>query len=158
MILNFINGITPEFRLYSEDYLNGIFEKYPNVILDKLGKYTDDEKKPIKNQLKREIKKIVDNMNKDFEKFRKENYSNPIYDVVALMPKTELAIMAESLIHLTSLKQKFSMGSETVKEPIDVAIISKGEGFIWIKRKHYFDQKLNPHYLMNNYRELIPHD
>jgi hypothetical protein len=50
------------------------------------------------------------------------------------------------------------MGSETVKEPIDVAIISKGEGFIWIKRKHYFDQKLNPHYLMNNYRELIPHD
>jgi len=29
--------------------------------------------------------------------------------------------------------------TETVAGPIDVAIISKGDGLIWIKRKHYFD-------------------
>jgi hypothetical protein len=25
-------------------------------------------------------------------------------------------------------------------------IISKGDGFIWIKRKHYFDPRLNPRF------------
>ena len=39
------------------------------------------------------------------------------------------------------------MDSETVGGPIDVAVISKGDGFIWIKRKHYFDPKLNPHFM-----------
>jgi hypothetical protein len=27
-----------------------------------------------------------------------------------------------------------------------VAVISKNDGFIWIKRKHYFDPKLNPRF------------
>jgi len=30
---------------------------------------------------------------------------------------------------------------------IDVAVISKGDGFVWIRRKHYFNQELNPHYM-----------
>lgn len=34
----------------------------------------------------------------------------------------------------------------TVGGPIDVAIISKGDGFIWIKRKHYFKKELNPQF------------
>ena len=38
------------------------------------------------------------------------------------------------------------MDAETVGGPIDVAVISKSEGFIWIKRKLYFDKNLNNHY------------
>lgn len=33
--------------------------------------------------------------------------------------------------------------------PIDVAVISKGDGLIWIKRKHYFDRDLNQHFFSN---------
>ena len=33
--------------------------------------------------------------------------------------------------------------------PIDVAVISKGDGFVWIKRKHYFKAELNLHFLDN---------
>ena len=32
---------------------------------------------------------------------------------------------------------------ESVGGPVDVAIFSKGDGFIWIKRKHYFAPALN---------------
>jgi len=46
----------------------------------------------------------------------------------------ELAAMAESLVNLTSFKRKVSMEAETVGGTIDVAVISKGDGFIWIKR------------------------
>jgi len=51
------------------------------------------------------------------------------------------------LINLTSFKMKFSVGTESVGGPVDVAAITKGDGFIWIKRKHYFEPALNPHFI-----------
>ncbi|WP_157078620.1 hypothetical protein [Methanobrevibacter filiformis] len=45
-----------------------------------------------------------------------------------------------NIIHITSLKRKVEEGLETVGGDIDVAIISKGDGFIWAKRKHYLIQ------------------
>ena len=105
----------------------------------------------------------LDNVNKEFEKFKKSNesrvndfmdgihswekeVSQPIIESVESLPKDELANMSESLIHITSLKRKVSSDLQTVGGDIDVAIISKGDGFIWKKRKHYFDAKLNPHF------------
>ena len=66
--------------------------------------------------------------------------------MVSSLPKEELANMAETLVNLTSFKRKITMDAETVGGPIDVAVISKSEGFIWIKRKLYFDKNLNNHY------------
>jgi len=37
-----------------------------------------------------------------------------------------------------------SRQAETVGGPVDVAVISKGDGLIWMKRKHYFEPGLNP--------------
>lgn len=67
-------------------------------------------------------------------------------DMVDFMPKQELAYAAESFVSLTSVKRKVSSQQETVGGPIDVAVITRNEGFIWIKRKHYFDAELNPGY------------
>ncbi len=61
--------------------------------------------------------------------------------------------MAESLVNLTSFKRRVTMDPETVGGPIDVAVISKGDGFVWIKRKHYFTKELNPQFVANYYRE-----
>ena len=36
------------------------------------------------------------------------------------------------------------MDRETVGGPIDVAVITKGDGFVWVKRKHYFEAEYNP--------------
>ena len=37
--------------------------------------------------------------------------------------------------------------SETVGGPVDVAVITKNEGLVWIKRKLFFDPGLNSRYL-----------
>lgn len=66
-----------------------------------------------------------------------------VKDAVSVMPKEEVANMSESLINITSLKRKASSDIETVGREIDVALITKGDGFIWIKRKHFFDDELN---------------
>ena len=41
---------------------------------------------------------------------------------------------------------------ETVGGPVDVAVISKGDGFIWINRKHYFKPEFNPHFFDHYYK------
>jgi len=58
--------------------------------------------------------------------------------------------MAENLVSITSIEKKMSLDIESVGGPIDVAVISKGDGFIWYKRKHYFDKEYNPHF---NYKK-----
>jgi len=85
-------------------------------------------------------------------------YSNkkcklPIYRALNVLPKNELAMMAETLINLTAFKLKITNQLESVGGPIDVAIITKSEGFIWFKRKYYFDSELNPHYNAKYYKD-----
>ena len=64
-----------------------------------------------------------------------EHYSNPIKEMVRVLPKDELAHMAEFLVGLTSLKRRVSTDMETVGGPVDVAIVSKGDGFAWYTRE-----------------------
>jgi hypothetical protein len=67
-------------------------------------------------------------------------YKGPILDIVAAMQKSKLAAMAEAMVSLTAPKRHVSTGSETVGGPADAAPITKGDGFIWIKRKTQYDR------------------
>ncbi|MGV3586357.1 MAG: hypothetical protein ACO1OF_05095 [Adhaeribacter sp.] len=71
----------------------------------------------------------------------------PIFSTLGNLSKEDLSEMAESLIYLTYLKRRVSFTQESVGGPVDVAIVTKGDGFVWIKRKHYFKPELNLNYL-----------
>jgi hypothetical protein len=58
--------------------------------------------------------------------------------------------VAEALVNLTSFKRRVTMDAETVGGPVDVCVITKGDGLVWIKRKHYFNPELN-HSFFKNY-------
>jgi len=68
-----------------------------------------------------------------------------------MMPKVELIEFAEALISITAIERKATSDQGTVGGAIDVAFINKHEGFVWIKRKHYFDAGLNPRYFWRKY-------
>lgn len=78
-----------------------------------------------------------------------------IDSLIEFMPKPELAKMAEALVNLTSIKKRVSRGMDTVGGPIDVAVISQAEGFVWVKRKHYFPPELNPRYFQRVERRVV---
>ena len=86
--------------------------------------------------------------------FQQEKFSLPIIEMVSLLPKEELPHLAESLVALTSLKRHVSDDVETVGGPIDVALISRGDGLVWIKRKQYFRPELNPTFGVNYLRDV----
>jgi hypothetical protein len=74
-----------------------------------------------------------------------KRFRTPILSSIPFLPKSEMAVFAESLVNLTSIWQRVSVQTaQTVGGEIDVALISLGDGFVWIKRKHYFSTHLNP--------------
>ena len=79
-----------------------------------------------------------------------------ILDVVEILPLKELARVAATLVRLSSFEKQLSLEAETVGEPIDVAVISKGDGFIWINRKHYFQADLNHRYFHDYQQSQSP--
>lgn len=74
------------------------------------------------------------------------NYMWPVKSTLRFLSKDEMADLAESLIKFTSLRRRVSDDYETVKEPVDVAIISKHDGFVWVRRKLYFSNEFNMGY------------
>lgn len=76
----------------------------------------------------------------------KEDSRQDLLDIVYFMSKKELAEIAYALVELTSQKRRFSTEEQTVGGPIDVAILTKSEGLVWIRRKHYFGPETNQGY------------
>jgi hypothetical protein len=93
--------------------------------------------------------RTIESTSERYRKFtdeQNEQHPKRIMDMLSHLPKEEMAQLAETLVSLTALKQRITDSDETVGGPIDVAVISKGDGFIWLKRKHYFDSQINHDY------------
>lgn len=158
MVCRFMEGVDPDYVEAQEEFLTDLCKDYATKVVSQLGKYDRKEKLKILQKLTRYGKRMTKEFTKNMEEFAENYFSSPTVEAVARLSKNELALMAEALVYVTSLKRKVSSDSETVSEPIDVAIISKGDGFIWIKRKHYFDPKLNPVYFMKRKKEVFNED
>ncbi len=76
----------------------------------------------------------------------KENF-HPLRRVLNSLSVQEMAELAETLLVLESLRERVTSPSETVGGPVDVAAITKADGLVWIRRKHYFEPELNLRYL-----------
>jgi len=144
MVDIFMSGLDPRLTDALVESLSEIFQEYPQAIVDSIETMNDDEKSSLKAQFQPQSEELVTRISTYIDNYRASN-TGPIINVVISLPKTELAAMAESLVNLTSLKRKVSLQAETVGGPVDVAVISKRDGFVWIKKKHYFKEELNLH-------------
>ena len=82
----------------------------------------------------------TDKRKKEFADYMREEimqgYDQPFMGAVSALRRQDLAKMAEALVALTAFLMRMTADqNETVTEPIDVALLSKGDGFIWIKHK-----------------------
>lgn len=77
----------------------------------------------------------------------REKHFSPLISVLAGLSVPEMCELAETLLTLESVKERVTSPSESVGGPIDVAVITKSEGLVWVKRKHFFDPVLNLRYM-----------
>lgn len=59
------------------------------------------------------------------------------------MPIQDAIDLADYLVDTTIKYARFAPGHATVGGPIEIAAITRHEGFKWIQRKQYFPSKLN---------------
>jgi hypothetical protein len=136
----------------AQRFIYGVDEEFEQDILTYVRHATDDSVFGVVSNKEREaITKAVELRLKEMITGLKDYWREDLLSIVEFMSKTELAAMAHAMVELTSKKRRFSPDAETVGGPIDVAVISRYEGFIWIARKQYFDPKLNPHYFSRVY-------
>lgn len=60
------------------------------------------------------------------------------------MPIQDAIDLAHFLVETTIKFVRFLPGDKVVGGPVEVATITKHEGFRWVSRKHFFDSRLNP--------------
>jgi hypothetical protein len=144
----FMEGVHPLYEQFIESYLTQTVDRLTQAVTEAGA----DE--AVQTALKQVRDDFHEECAGELEAKRFEAYVAPVLEAVASLPKDELAALAESLVNLTVLKKHVSHEDETVGGPIDVAVISKGDGLIWVKRKHYFDPALNHHFFTNYYRRV----
>jgi len=138
-----MNGVDPDLENIYRKNFSSFLDKYNELIASTVegqnGELADDIRSL-------DISKLTESYFKDVNKIQQTTYINKMLQTVSSLPKEDLAEMAESLIYLTYLKRRITFAEESVGGPVDVALITKGDGFIWMKRKHYFDPELNHHF------------
>ena len=138
----------------NDSFINDIGKELPRQIQSGVNSIDDTFFAENKKQLvQQELSRITSNVINQIVQKAQQQYLFPITQSVATLPIEELALLAESMINVTSLRRKVALDNNigTVGGPIDVAIISKCDGFIWLKRKHYFDRAYNPQYFYSHY-------
>ena len=160
-VKTFMEGIGPSLNQFLHSVFTMMFKKVlPETARDevvaKLG-LNDAQKKTLHTIIRDMCKGACDEAFKALDRKKRADYVDPIVQATGFLNKAELAAMAETLVNLVSFRKQVTMEAETVGGPIDVAIISKGDGFVWVKRKHYFPPELNHHFFSNYYRK-VDHD
>jgi hypothetical protein len=147
MVDRFLYGIDPEFEEVIERYIRAAVENSSELITDALPRCrSKSTREKLQNSISCAIDAAVTTWREQIAPDYKGHFMRDVQNVLLLMPKQELASLAQEQINLTSVKRKFSSGTESVGGPIDVAIISRIDGFVWVSRKHYFESSLNPRY------------
>lgn len=81
----------------------------------------------------KDVKIIIEESQKNIE-------ASLIHDA---MPIKDAIDLAKFLVELTINFVRFNPGAQTVGGAIDIASITKHEGFKWINRKHYYQKDIN---------------
>ena len=105
------------------------------------GQKIEDDVQAILDQYKDQIKKLfVEESNKK----AKEEYIKPFKDSFLHLGKLDLADFVESVVKLTEVRKNILVDEKnTVGGPIDVMLITKGDGLVWMKRKLYINPLIN---------------
>lgn len=154
MVSTFMEGMNPSIDRFVRKWLSEMFSQLPSLIPDADLAGDLAARAAAKGKYAQATEQLHARFLEQLQSHKRKQHIDPILNMVRVLPKDELAAMAEAMVNLTAFKRRMTDELETVGGPIDVAVISKGDGFVWVKRKHYFQPGLNQHFFANYFREF----
>ena len=134
VMLTLMKGVSPQ---SDQEYRDATLELEGNIIqeITNLLKKEKVSASVIKKVKDLTYEKIHERYIDRIDTFVNENFINGVVTALDFFNLEEMAKMAENLIAVTNLQRHISSSEESVGGPIEVAIITKTDGFKWIK--HY---------------------
>ena len=105
--------------------------------------------KELDNSLSPELKEILDSIKYDdllkqfqdqLRRLRKDQHQQWL-KALRNYSLQDMAHLAKNLISMTSFERHMTFSQEGVGAPVDVAVISKNNGFTWLNRKSWYHHK-----------------
>ena len=138
--------------------MKGIHPAMYETILDKLDGSLEAAKRKMAETLSangipaQQVEKLIDvdldevsdKFHEDIKTYIQDTFVDGVVNAVDSFNIEDMVKMAESLISITNLQRHFSSSEESVGGPVDVAVITKSEGFVWVNHKQWFQQEMNP--------------
>ncbi len=149
----FMDGISPILAKYLSNQIEQTIRNvadavYQAMVPNATSQMTTKFQQQIQQGTDNVIRKLAD----ETIQWQKKYISGPVVEAIRHLPLDELASLAESMVKNTALRRRVSFDLETVGGPVDVAVISKGDGMVWMERKHYFRPELNSHFFARELR------
>jgi hypothetical protein len=158
VIKTVVSGAAPALETWLMAELPKIVQTVKNRITKRLSKLdlTEEMQSVIAKEIANDdTLQIAISFEKRLKNFLTTQFVSPTLQTLSHLPKQDLADLAESWLHLTVLNRRMTGQQESVGGEIDVLLITKGDGLIWVKRKHYFSAEQNYQFFVTKISELL---
>lgn len=136
VMLTLMKGIHPGLRRLVESKHQESLDKAKEKILKAI-KEAGCTKKIIAKVEETDLSDLQGSYEETLDQFIQDEFVDGIVDAVNSFNIEDMVNMAESLVSVTNLQRHISSSEESVGGPIDVAVITCSEGFMWVKHKHW---------------------
>lgn len=136
-----IDGIHPEFLMVHHESVRSLLLLLADTVSERI---LNSIPAPLSGELVDFVSRLPTEMVRtipDELDIMVDQYSSPLLEIIQGLPKEHLGEMAETLVSLASFKEMFTPGADVVGGPIDVAVISRSDGLVWVKHKQYYEQE-----------------
>ena len=135
VIQTIMRGVAPElydFIRYS--YMESMEEQKEMLI--KIAKENDAPGTLLQKMHEMDSEEMYKKFDEDILKFVRKSYVDGIIDALDSFNIEDMGNLAESLISITNLQRHITSSEESVGGPVDVAVITRSDGFVWLKHKN----------------------
>jgi hypothetical protein len=132
MVDRFLVGIDERHERTIVDNVRLNLETVSDNIIRSLTGIRRQTRARLRSNLRTSIEAVLDDLRDKTIRELKEESTAESEDAVMFMAKPDLGNLAEALVNITSVKRRASLETESVGGPIDVAVISKDDGFVWV--------------------------
>ena len=136
VMLTLMKGIHPNLRRMVEEKHEASLQKAKEKILSTL-KEAHCPRKIMAQVNELDLSDVQQEYEDALDEFIQDEFVDGIVDAVNYFNIEDMVNMAESLVSVTNLQRHISSSEESVGGPIDVAVITRSEGFMWVKHKHW---------------------
>jgi hypothetical protein len=145
----YLSGVDPQLHQFFFQRVRATFHDFMQTIVASV---EPDQQGGLEVALNGMIADAMLRLQEEVISYQDQAHTHVTSQALALLCKEDLTEIAETMISMTAIKKRISQQVEDVGGPVDIAVLTKHDGFVWIQRKPKHSPTINP----SSYAEQFP--